>query len=130
QHIDRVEAENRRLLESRKQDQLALERAAGRLEILTSENDRLREARDQSRAWAAAWKRAARRYRNWRAWWENRAWEELQARATLIIQQGKREVLLESALRGLLNCSAYREFGHCGQCEQRAHHALKGADHD
>jgi predicted nuclease with TOPRIM domain len=44
ERIERLEAENARLVERHEQDKLALERAAGRLEILTSENDRLREA--------------------------------------------------------------------------------------
>ena len=84
---------------------------------------------DQARAWAAAWKRAARRCREQRAWWEERARDELQRRASLEathgIRQHKKEKQLRAALDGLLRCTAYREYGHCGQCEQRARIALE-----
>lgn len=94
----------------------------------------LEDEREQAKAWAGVWKRAAKYYRRQRDWWEERAWEELQRRVmpevAQGIQRGKREIHLRAALDGLLRCSAYREFGHCGQCEQRARAALKETAHD
>jgi len=41
-------------------------------------------------------------------------------------QRAERQIAeLRAALDSLVRCSAYREYGHCGQCEQRAQLALK-----
>ena len=60
--------------------------------------------------------------------WAERAADELLKRATLEAMRGMQEyrdvALLREALGQLLRCSAYREYGHCGQCEQRARYAL------
>ena len=96
--------------------------------------DCLEDKFDQARVWARLWKRAAKQERQARQWWEERACEELQRRASLEaghgIRQYKREVQLRAALDGLLRCAAYREYGQCSQCEQRAQIALKGTAHD
>ena len=53
---------------------------------------------------------------------------QLQDARETIERQAAEIERLRGALDGLLRCSAYREFGQCGQCEQRARAALEPAD--
>jgi hypothetical protein len=79
--------------------------------------------------WATAWKAAAKQHRRQEEWWKKQAISELTKRASLEtskgIQEAKDVIMLRRALDGLLRCSAYREYGQCGQCEQRAVIALR-----
>ena len=76
----------------------------------------------------ATWQASARRWRKEAKWWEKQAINELATRAGAQAKVGIQQLRiaqLRHALDSLLRCSAYRELGHCGQCEQRAVQALR-----